>query len=175
MSERTPSHPHRTSSSPTQNAKRSPTMQRISVPPFVVAIATLLLAVAMLLLPFGAYGQSRSQRGFFVAIPDAYPAIDARAVIIREPGKEVLLLRAGEATPEVLAMGLVTLRRVRRDNPTLRQGEMIPLVNFVITREMTPEYRERMEAVLSRLRGRPTTNVGNLGPGRWVRYRDGKR
>lgn len=140
--------------------------------PILVAITTLLAAVAITLLPLRAYGQSASERGFFVVIPDSFPDIDARAVIIREPGKDILLLRAEEATPEVLAMSLVTLRRVRQDNPTLEHGEMIPIVNFVITTEMTPEYRQRMEAVLIRLRSRPTANVGNLGSGRWVRFRE---
>jgi len=147
-------------------------MKRINVPPTAVVLTILFVAVAMLLLPLRVHGQTADRGAFFVAIPDVFPDIEARALIIREPGKEILLLRADEATAEVLSMSLVALRRARRDNPTLEQGEMIPIVNFVITRDMTAEYRERMESVLTRLERRPTTNVGNLGRGRWVRYRE---
>jgi len=154
------------------NATRSRTMNRISVPPAAVAIAIVALVAAMLVLPLVAHGQTTGQQGFFVAIPDVFPDIEARALIIREPGKEVLLLRREEATAEVLAMSLVTLRRVRRDNPRLEHGEMIPVVNFVITRDMTDGYRARMEELLARLADRPTTNVGNLGRGRWIWYRE---
>jgi hypothetical protein len=132
----------------------------------------LFVAVAMLMLPLHVHGQTTERGGFFVAIPDVFPDIEARALIIREPGMEVLLLRADEATPEVLSMSLVALRRARRDNPRLERGEMIPVVNFVITRDMTAEYRAAMGAVLTRLERRPRTNVGNLGRGRWVRYRE---
>ena len=147
-------------------------MNKIRVPPAAIAITIFLIAFVILMLPLRLHGQDASQRGFFVAIPDVFPDIEARALIIREPGKEVLLLRVEEATPEVLAMSLVALRRARSENPTLDHGEMIPVVNFVITRAMTAEYRASMVAVLARLAERPTTNVGNLGRGRWVRYRE---
>ena len=42
----------------------------------------------------------------FLAIPETFPVADARVVVVREPDREVIVLRATEATPEALATAL---------------------------------------------------------------------
>jgi hypothetical protein len=81
------------------------------------------------------------------------------------------MTRSQEATPEALLMSLVALRRVRRDHPAPKNGQMIPIVGFVVTTPMLEEQLGGMEFTLARLVARPIGQVGNLGPGRWIRYR----
>ncbi len=134
------------------------------------AIAFALTAWTLALTPAHLTAQIGSGGGIFVAIPEAFPEIEARAVIIREGRGDVVLLRAGEATPEALAMSLVVLRRVRGEDPAPKNGQMIPITGFVITSPMSQAYRADLASVLDRLARRPTTEVGNLGPGKWVRF-----
>lgn len=131
--------------------------------PFVLLALTSLCAA-----PVSA--QNEGATGVFVAIPETFPDVDARALIIRERGRDVILLRSSEATPEALAMSMVALRRVRVDHPAPEHGQMIPIAGFARTRPLPEEYKDELEALLARLALRPTTDVGNLGPGRWVRY-----
>jgi hypothetical protein len=134
-------------------------------------IGLIAIAVLMTFAPAEATAQSGVRGGVFVAIPEVFPDVDARAVIIRENGKDVILLRSQETTPEALSMSLVALRRVRRDHPEPQNGQMIPIVGFVTTTPMSEEHLKDMEATLARLRARPISRVGNLGAGQWIRYR----
>lgn len=140
--------------------------------PRIVTIAALALALLAVSLPPSVLGQGVARNGLFVAIPEVFPDVDARAVIIRERGMDVVLLREEEATPEALAMSLVVLRRVREQHPRPENGQMIPIQGFVFTSPLSVQYRARLAATLARLKRRPTSSVGNLGRGRWVRYRD---
>ncbi len=130
----------------------------------------LVLAITLGLCPFPALAQDGPSVRVFVAIPESFPDVDARAVIIRERGLDVILLRETEATAEAVAMSLVALRRVRERHPASELGQMIPIVGFARTRPLPDEHRAELESLLDQLARRPMTDVGNLGLGRWVRY-----
>ncbi len=146
-------------------------MTQTPVPPKIVAIAVLAVAALVVAFPLSVLGQGASRQSVFVAIPEVFPDVDARAVIIRERGQDVVLLREDEATPEALAMSLVVLSRVREQHPRPENGQMIPIVGFVLTSPLSEAYRARLVAMLARLERRPASTLGNLGRGRWVRYR----
>lgn len=105
----------------------------------------------------------------FVAIPDAFPDIDARSILLRHPGRDIILLPPGAATPEALSATLGLLRRMREEDPRPARAQMIPVTGFSFRHDIAPERRSRLERLLARLHDRPVANVGDLGPGRWIR------
>jgi hypothetical protein len=106
----------------------------------------------------------------FLALPDAYPDVDGRVTLLREPGREIVVL-SDEATPEDLGVAVRLLARFRRERgqPEQGRGDMIPIVGSVTPR-LDEARRSQLEEALAELRNRPVTNVGNLGRGRWMRW-----
>lgn len=129
------------------------------------------LCAAILLLgwPSAAAAQIQSSRGAFVAIPDTFPDIAARAVIVREPGLDVVLLRPTDTSSETLAMALSALRSARQRAANPRSGQLVPVVDFVITNPPSPVFQAYLDAVVDRLLAAPRDQIGPLGLGRWVR------
>ena len=120
--------------------------------------------------PMSLAGQAGPE-GTFVAVPDAFPPVEARAVVVREGRREVILLRDDEATIDALSIALLVLKRARERDPSPGHGQMIPITGFAMTQVAQGEELRRLEGVLRRLAAAPIRRVGNLGPGRWVRLR----
>jgi hypothetical protein len=138
-----------------------------------VARLFLLLAVATQALPSVAAGQSASDVPLFLAIPESFPDVDGRVVLLREPGRDIVLLRGSDATPETLSVALHLLRRLNASTPRREgQGQMVPVTGYVLRRPLEDGERERLDAALTRLSQRPTARVGNLGPGRSMPFPD---
>lgn len=132
-------------------------------------VTPLLLVLLVALMPEPSFAQSDT-RPIFVAIPETFPSIDARAIVVRERGREVLVLRDTEATVDALAMALLSLRRAQAREPSPKLGEIIPLMGFVV--EYIPdEHRARLQRTLAALERQPTGSMGTFGPARWVPYR----
>jgi len=116
-------------------------------------------------------GQEPGSAPIFIALPETFPDVDARAVLMREPGRDIVILRASDAGPETLHVALSLLGRLRSEQPRLGdRGQLIPITGFAPRRELAADQRARLESVLSDLRTRPLANVGNLGSGRWMPY-----
>ncbi len=128
------------------------------------------LALTAVFTPSTALAQGASARPIFLALPDRFPNLDARVVLVRERGREIVVLNPAAATADELVMGLRLLNRVRGERPNPTTGEVIPLLGFYPP-ELTAEERARLEAMVAELRAQPLANVGNLGSGRWMRYR----
>jgi hypothetical protein len=133
-----------------------------------LALATFLVLNAAF-TPTEASAQGAATRPIFLALPNEFPNLDARVVLVREGGREIVVLDPAAATADELIMGLRLLNRVRRERPNPTTGEVIPLLGFYPP-ELSAQERERLEAVIAELRGRPLANVGNLGRGRWMPY-----
>lgn len=103
-----------------------------------------------------------------IAIPENFPDIDARSIIIREPGREVVLLRETDASAETLMMSLSVLQDARQRDPAPTLGEMIPITGFVVTNPASPGYERRLLRALERLQAAEVADMGSLGMGRWV-------
>lgn len=115
--------------------------------------------------------QGPTDKPIFVALPEEFPDLDARAVVVREPGRDIIVLDETDAEPETLQVALAVLARMSREHPVPEdRGQLIPITGFVYRDAMGPDRRSSLEAVLAELRQRPTASVGNLGPGRWLRY-----
>ena len=125
-----------------------------------------LLAVAVLtLLPGLANAQATST---VVAVPDHFPELDARAMVLRGGARDIILLHPAEATVEALAHALFALQRAREDDPDPRYGQIIPITGFATVRPFAARLVRRLERTLSDLSDRPTVRIGSLGPGRWI-------
>ena len=139
----------------------------------ITSMAGLVLAALIILnavfAPNEAFAQGAATRSIFLALPDEFPKIDARVVLMREPGREIVILNPAAATADELVTGLRLLARVRRERGEPTNGEMIPILGFYPP-TIAAQQRERLEAALAELRARPVANVGNLGRGRWMRY-----
>ncbi len=129
--------------------------------------AVLLLSAAF--TPSAASAQHATTRPIFLALPDAFPNLGARVVLVRESGREIVVLDPAAATADELVIGMRLLARVRRERPNPTTGEVIPILGFYPP-NLTPEERARLDGMIAELRERPVANVGNLGRGRWMRY-----
>jgi hypothetical protein len=132
-----------------------------------------LLAVGALGSAKPVAGQARDGTPVFLAIPEAFPEVEGRVVLLREPGRDIILLRESDAIPETLGVALDVLRRLgdrvpRRD----RQAQMVPVTGYALTQPIASEQRDRLEAMVRRLRERPVTHLGNLGFGRSMPFRE---
>lgn len=108
--------------------------------------------------------------GVLVAVPETFPAIDARAIVLRDGDRDVILLREGDATAEALAMSLSVLARARARSVAPGLGEMIPIIGFALDTPLAPDARARLERTLDGLARQPLTSIGSFGAGRWIRY-----
>jgi hypothetical protein len=106
----------------------------------------------------------------FLAQPDVYPDVEGRVTLLREPGREIVVV-SDAATPEDLGVAVRLLARFRRERGQLERGRgnMIPIVG-IVTPRLNEARRSRLEEALVELRNRPVTNVGTLGRGRWMRW-----
>jgi hypothetical protein len=141
----------------------------------LTSLAATLLTVAAVAAPIPLAAQSAGPRPLFLAIPEVFPDVDARAVVVREPAREIVLLRATDATAETLGVALALLRRVRERPVQPGRAVMLPITGFVVTNPPGVAVRERLDDALERLKAQPLARVGTLGPGRSIRYTDGER
>jgi hypothetical protein len=132
-----------------------------------------LFALVGITAPSPLAGQGSDSAPIFLALPETFPDVDARAVLMREPGRDIVILAAADAEAETLQVALQLLSRLRREHPsTLDRGQLVPITGFAPLGPMDPDERRRLESVLAQLRQRPLANVGDLGWGRWMPYRE---
>ena len=136
-----------------------------------VFITLTVLSVGSVANSSSADAQSVPGESVIVAVPVSFPDLDARAIVVRERGQEFVILRPDEVRPEALAMALAVLRRARREPLEEGRGQMLPITGFVLREPLPQQRRDRLQEALDRLEGRPLTEVGRFGPGRWIRYR----
>lgn len=133
-----------------------------------LALATFLLLTAAF-TPTAASAQTAAARPIFLALPDRFPDVDARVVLVRERGREFVVLDPEAATADELIMGLRLLNQVRRERPEPENGEFIPILGFYPP-TLAAEERARLEGIIAELRRQPTVSIGSLGRGRWIPY-----
>lgn len=138
--------------------------------PLLYLLTAPVFAVA-LLLATGATRAAAQDASTFIAVPDAFPAIDAKAIVVREPGRDIVVLHPDEVNPQTLSFALQTLHRAREEHPRLTRGQMIPITGFVAVAPMADATRLVLQRVLARLGARPVTRVGPFGLGRWMAWR----
>jgi hypothetical protein len=132
----------------------------------------LIVVAAVLLPPMAAQAQRAPRAPTFIAVAESFPDVEARSILLRERGRDIVILKEAEATTDALAMALLLLERIRSRYPSPEHGQFIPITGHVVTRRPTGAYLRRLEATLEKLAAAPSTTVGNFGPGRWVRYRE---
>jgi len=141
-----------------------------------MAALAALLVVAAASTPRALEGQASDRVPLFLAIPESFPDVDGRVVLLREPGRDIVLLRADDATPETLSVALRLLRRLNASTPRReRQGQMVPVTGYALRSTLEPAERERLDTALSRLKERPLAQVGSLGSGRSMPFADSDR
>jgi hypothetical protein len=140
----------------------------MSLKPLTRLVAVLFATV--LSIPGMARAQSHAGARTVIALPQRFPDIEARALIVREPGRDVVVLKPSDASPETLAMSLALLDRMRVQDPEPEEGQLIPITGYVVTVPLGRAQLQRIRQTLSDLRGAPEVPVGSLGPGRWVPY-----
>lgn len=131
-----------------------------------------LLAVVAVASPHRAFAQGLSERPVFLAMPETFPELDARVVLMREPGRDIVILREDDNDPNSLRVALMLLKRLdREDPPTSDHTQIVPVTGFAGGSQLEGARRAELEAALADLRTQPLANVGNLGWGRWMRFR----
>lgn len=137
---------------------------------------TRLIGISLFLVTFAGASFARPARAqewtgphTFVAIPESFPEIDARAVLVREPGIDLVVLPAENANTDALAMALLVLRDMRARHPTPSNGQVVPLTGYVVTHAPTGTSLQVLQGALTRLQAAEVTDLGSLGPGRRVR------
>jgi len=128
------------------------------------------LFATLLSLPGSARAQAHAGARTVIALPERFPDIEARALLVREPGRDVVVLKPSDATPETLAMSLALLDRMRVQEPEPEKGQLIPITGYVVTVPLGRTQLQRIRKTLADLRSAPEVPVGDLGRGRWVPY-----
>jgi hypothetical protein len=131
-----------------------------------------LLTIGGLAAPAPADAQDRGSVPLFLAIPETFPDVDARTVLLREPGRDIVLLEASDATVETLAVALHLLIRLNETVPRREgQGQMVPITGYSQTRPLNSAEHAVLEEALTQLKARPVASIGNLGAGRSMPFR----
>ena len=143
-------------------------VRRMSLKPLTRFLAVVF--ATLLSLPSVARAQSTVGARTVIALPERFPDIEARALLVRQPGRDVVVLKAADAPPETLAMSLALLDRMRVQDPEPEEGQLIPITGYVVTVPLGRAQLQRIRQTLSDLRSAPEVSVGNLGRGRWVPY-----
>lgn len=134
-----------------------------------IAFAAALTLIAGL-LPIAVAGQAQPFVPVFVAIPQIFPDVDARLILVREPGRDIVVLDPKDASAEALSAGLRLLARLDRPRPGPGRGQMIPVTGFVRDGELPADERAALDATLAELRSKPIAQIGSLGAGRWMPF-----
>jgi hypothetical protein len=131
------------------------------------AACLMILLLTALMAPVALEAQGQAATTTFLAIPETYPDVDGPVVVLREPGRNIILLRESEATPEALSVALVLLDRLA-DHTPLRPGlaHMAPVTGYHLRTPLAPARHTELAALIARLRERPVAPIGNLGVGR---------
>lgn len=137
------------------------------------AVALLaLLTCAGLAAPASVAAQDRGPVPLFLAIPETFPDVDARTVLLREPGRDIVLLKDSDATVETLTVALHLLIRLNERVPRREgQGQMVPITGYAQTQPLNSAEHALLEEALTQLKARPVASIGNLGPGRSMPFR----
>ena len=85
------------------------------------ALVGLLALVTVAAPPAKASAQGEGSKPTFLALPSSFPDLDARAALLIEAGRDIIVLREEDAGAEALEVALRVLRRMHRDHP-LREG-----------------------------------------------------
>lgn len=132
-------------------------------------VLTVLTVLTTLATPAGAAGQGTVP--LFLAIPETFPDVDGRVVLLRESGRDLVLLRRDDATPETLSVALGLLDRLDVRTPRRQgQGQMVPITGYKLSTPIDPERIAELTVVLTELEDRPVARLGNLGLGRSMRF-----
>jgi len=140
-------------------------------------LATTMICTAFALaVPDSAVSQGQGSTPLVLAIPESFPDVEGRVVLLRESGRDVVLLRASDATPETLSVALTLRRRLNASTPRREgQGQMVPVTGYVRRLPLAAEERERLSQALAQLEAQQPTPLGRLGPGRAMAFRDRDR
>lgn len=137
-----------------------------------VAMLTMLLAGATFVGSSTLLGQEPGRVPLFLAIPQTFPEVDARAVLLREPGRDIVLLKDSDASVETLTVALHLLLRLNERVPRREgQGQMVPISGYVQTQPLNSADHVLLDEALTRLKARPAASIGNLGWGRSMPFR----
>ena len=147
------------------------TLHRPILPTLAVAV---LGALSMLASPALVIGQGLGGIPVFLAIPETFPDVEGRVVLLREPGRDIVLLRAEDATPETLSVALTLLGRLEERTPR-RQGQvqMVPVTGYARRVPLDPDRWSMLSEALARLEQRPSADLGSVGRGRAIRFHGG--
>lgn len=136
------------------------------------AMLMTLLAVAAFAGPSTLASQEPDRVPLFLAIPESFPDVDGRVVLLREPGRDIVLLRNSDATVETLTVGLHLLIRLNERVPRRPgQGQMVPITGYVQTQPLNGADYALLDDALTQLKARPVASIGNLGRGRSMPFR----
>lgn len=130
--------------------------------------ALILLALSTLSLPRLLHAQASAGGNTFLAVPESFPDIDARAMLVREPGVDLVLLPEDNVNVHALFMALAVLDQVRTRHPAPEHGQIVPITGYVVTSPPTGERLRSLQRALDRLEHAESTELGSLGRGRGV-------
>ncbi|MDP9200690.1 MAG: hypothetical protein M3P26_01990 [Gemmatimonadota bacterium] len=114
-----------------------------------------------------------SAKSVIIVVPDEFPTRGARAIVMRDlrPLQEdVIALDRESVTAEGLIAAMSLLQQMRAEPVRAGAATVVATVTgFAPATTLSEEKARKARALLAKLLGRATANVGNLGRGRWLR------
>lgn len=137
--------------------------------------------LALLVLFLGATGHDANaqsvQAPVRIAIVDKISSNDdlSSALVIRYSDaaqEDVLVIKKSSASPNVVAAALGLLQQMR-SKPRPEKDRFVFVKGAVATQPLPAGQVRRLASLLRELDAAPTTTIGNLGTGRWIRLANG--
>jgi hypothetical protein len=133
------------------------------------------LSLAFLLLgalsaPSALWAQASG--GMIISVPDRFPEVNGRpvALVLTEADRSVIVLRRDRLNPRALEAALRIAAKAGVDEIPAGQATVDVVTGFVVRRGIRGERMKALRQVIDALRGAPTSSLGSMGTGRWVRW-----
>lgn len=132
-------------------------------------LASFVLLLGALSAPAALWAQASGD--IIVSVPDRFPEVNGRpvALVLTEADRSVIVLRRGRLNPPALEAALRIAARASADIPA-GQAKVDVVTGFVVKRGIRGQREKTLQRVIDALRRAPTSSLGAMGAGRWVRW-----
>lgn len=133
-------------------------------------VAPMWLSLLALGAPTGILAQASG--GVIISVPDRFPEVNGRpiALVLAEADRTVIVVRGNRLSPQTLEAALRIAARSAEGEVPAGQMKVDALTGFAIKKSLRRGRVRTLQRVIEKLRGAPTSSLGALGVGRWVRW-----
>jgi len=133
-------------------------------------LASLAGLLGALLAPHAMLAQTAGS--IIISVPDQFPDVNGTpvALVLTEADRSAVVLRRDRLNPQTLEAALRIAVKASEDGVPTGQARVDVVTGFVVKRPIGEGRAASLRRVIAALRSAPTSSLGALGQGRWVRW-----